>query len=202
MKRTIGIALVLAAFAAPVRGQGLEFSGGVNFATLSGSAISNAAQNAGMNFGVDLVLPVGPIGLNLGAGWSQKGVEETATNSVFDLSYIEVPVHLRFPLVGAGPIRLNLIAGPTVGINTGCEVTIGAAAAEACSALAVGSFEATKLEWAGAGGLGLSFSLGGLAYAGIDLKYTLGFTEISEGSALAAKNRTFELSSHLGFGIF
>lgn len=203
MKSMFAIIVAAGLSAAPLHAQGLEFSGGVNFSNLSGDAV-DAAVEAGMNFGLDFVVPVGPIGLNLGAGWSQKGAEEQIGNavSVIDLSYVEIPVHLRFPLVGAGPIRLNLVLGPTVGINTGCEVRVDAAAAEACADLAQGAFEAESLEWAGVGGLGLSFGLGGLAYAGVDLKYSLGLSNVSEGSSLDAKNRTFELSTHLGFDIF
>ena len=50
--------------------------------------------------------------------------------------------------------------------------------------------------------MGLSFSLGGLAYAGLDLKYSLGLSNVSEGSSLDAKNRTFSLTSHIGFDVF
>lgn len=204
MKKLSAVAMMLAVTAMPVNAQGLEFSGGVNFSKLSGDAVSAAAQNAGMNFGLDVVIPVGPVGLNLGADWSQKGVEETVGNavSVLDLSYVELPVHVRFPLVGAGPVRLNLVLGPTIGINTGCEVVVDAAAAENCADLAAGSFEANTLEWAGTGGLGLSFSLGGLAYAGLDLKYSLGLSNVSQGSSLDMKNRTFSLTSHVGFDVF
>jgi hypothetical protein len=197
------LVLALAVTAVPAHGQGLELSGGVNFSKLSGDAVQ-AARNTGLNFGLDFVIPVGPIGLNLGAGWSQKGAEETVQNSVnvIDLSYVEVPVHVRLPLAGAGPVRLNLVLGPTIGINTGCEIKVDAAAAQDCADVAQGGFDAEKIEWAGTGGLGVSFSLGGLAYAGVDLQYTLGLSNVSEGSSLDAKSRTFSLSSHFGVDVF
>lgn len=197
MRKSFVLVFLLASGASPVMGQGLEFSGGVNFAKLSGDAI-DAAVNTGMNFGVDLVIPVGPVGLNIGADWSQKGVEEAVANAttVIDLSYIELPLHVRLPLVGAGPVRLNLVVGPTVGINTGCEISIDAAAAQDCAD------DVKGLDWAGTAGLGLSFRLGGLAYAGVDLAYTLGLTDINETAAAALKTRTFTLKSHLGFDVF
>ena len=78
MIRRLSVAVVaLALYAAPAFAQGLEFSGGVNFAKLSGDDIQDAAQEAGLNFGIDLVIPVGPVGLNIGGDWSQKGVKET-----------------------------------------------------------------------------------------------------------------------------
>jgi len=203
MKKALVIVALLAISAVPVRAQGLEFSGGVNFAKLSGDDISNAARNLGMNFGIDLVIPVGPIGLNLGGGWSQKGAEavEMASTTVLDLSYFEIPVHLRFPLVGAGPVRLNLILGPTIGINTGCELSVDAGAAADCAA-GVDGFDVKKLDWSGAAGLGLSFRLGGLAYAGADLKYALGFSSIDEAGMEDLKNRAFTLEGHFGFDVF
>jgi hypothetical protein len=204
MNRVLVGMLALAVSAAPIEAQGIEFSGGVNFSQLSGDAIQDAARAAGLNLGLDLVIPLGPIGLNLGGVWSEKGVETTENNSVstIDLSYIELPLHVRLPLIGAGPVRLNLVLGPTLGINTGCEVSIDAAAAQDCADLAQGAFDAEKLEWAGMGGLGLSFRLGGLAYAGVDLAYSLGLSNVSEGSSLDAKNRTFALTSHFGFDVF
>ncbi len=205
MLRKLAVATIaFTVWGAPLQAQGLEFSGGVNFSKLSGDDIQNAAQEAGLNLGIDLVIPLGPVGFNIGADWSQKGVEETVGNavSVIDLTYIELPLHIRFPLLGAGPVRLNLVLGPTIGINTGCEISIDAAAAQDCADLSQGAFDAEKLEWAGTGGLGLSFMLGGLAYAGVDLRYSVGLSNVSEGSALDLKNRTFALSAHLGFDIF
>ncbi len=203
MRRSFAVVALLAFTAVPVRAQGLEFSGGVNFSELSGDAIRNAARNVGMNFGVDLVIPIGPLGLNLGADWSQKGVEETVSNvtSVIDLSYIELPLHFRFPLIGAGPVRLNLVLGPTLGINTGCEVKADAGAAQAC-ADAVNGFDVKSIDWSGVAGMGLSFRLGGLAYAGVDLTYALGLTSVSDVATSALKNRTFSLKSHFGFDVF
>lgn len=201
MKKLSAITLLLFASAAPLKAQGLELSGGVNFASLSGDAV-DAAVNAGLNLGVDFVIPVGPVGLNLGADWSEKGVEDSVADQVIDLRYVELPVHVRFPLVGAGPVRLNLILGPTIGINTGCEVSVASASPQDCADLAQNPFDAKRLEWAGAGGLGVSFRLGGLAYAGLDLKYSLGLSDVTEGSALDLKNRTFSLTSHVGFDVF
>jgi hypothetical protein len=201
---SILVALALSvSVATRVQAQNIEFSGGVNFAKISGEAVQNAARNLGANFGVAFVIPIGPIGLNLGGDYSQKGVEQAVGTSreIIDLSYIEIPVHLRFRLVGAGPVRLNLILGPTLGINTGCNIKIDQAAAEACADI-VDGFDPKKIDWSGAAGLGVSFAVGGLAYTGVDLKYTLGLTSVSQEVAESVKNRAFALQAHLGFGLF
>lgn len=203
MNRFYAALVLLAVSAMPARAQGIELSGGVNFATLSGEAIQEATMNAGLNFGLDVVLPVGPVGLNLGADWSQKGVQQTIDDaqSVLDISYLELPLHVRFPLVGAGPIRLNALLGPTLGINTGCKISIGEAEGEACEDIQ-GALDPANLDWAGTAGLGVSFHFGGLAYAGVDLGYTLGLSSLDEAANQTLKNRTFTLKSHIGFDIF
>lgn len=203
MKKLLAVTLLLAASALPLQAQGLEFSAGVNFAKLSGDDIGAAARNTGMKFGFDLVIPVGPLGLNLGADWSQKGVAQTlqAASAVIDISYIEVPLHFRLPIVSAGPARINVVLGPTIGINTGCDIRIDVAAATTCAAAAQGGFSPNKLDWSGTGGLGFSFGLGGLVYAGVDLLYTMGFSSVDE-LASDLKNRAFTLQSHIGFDVF
>ena len=207
MKTTRGVwvtAGMVAVMAVPVHAQGIEFSGGVNFATLSGEAVQNAAKNLGMNFGIDFILPAGPVGLGLGLDWAQKGVEtgeDAATSALIELSYIEIPINLRFPLVGAGPVRLNLIIGPRIGINTGCEIKVDQGALEDCADFA-GGFEVNQLDWSGTAGLGISFSLGGLAYMGTDLTYVYGFADVAQNSVADFKNRTLSLQAHLGFDIF
>ena len=114
MKTLRLVAMILALTALPVEGQ-WEFSGGMNLSQLSGalggSDLQSAVNQAGMVFGIDLVIPFGGLGLNLGADWSQKGVEDIVTDPttqqqvlrLIDLNYIEVPVHVRVPVASAGP---------------------------------------------------------------------------------------------------
>lgn len=203
IKRSFVLLALVALSAVPVRAQGLEFSGGVNVSTLSGDGITEAARNLGMNIAVGIVIPVGPIGVNLGGAFSQKGAEGAFGNvtETVDLSYIELPFHARLPLIGAGPLRLNVVLGPTLGINTGCEISSDIEAARDCGDL--GGIAVRKREWSGTGGLGLSFRVGGLAYAGVDLKYTMGFTDVEDTALFDTyKNRAFTLQGHFGFDVF
>ena len=141
MKTLRLLAVIMALTALPVQGQ-LEFSGGMNIADLTGSLggtdIENVGNRTGMIFGIDLVLPLGGMGLNLGADWAQKGVQDFLTDPgtaqevavLLDLRYIEVPIHLRVPLVSSGPVSLNLVLGPTFGFQIGCEVAADLSAAQ------------------------------------------------------------------------
>ena len=211
MKTLRLVAIIVALTALPVEGQ-LEFSGGMNLSQLSGalagSDLQGAANQAGMVFGMNVVIPMGGMGLNLGIDWSQKGVEDVlnpATQQevlrLIDLDYIELPVHVRVPVVSAGAATINLVLGPTLGFRIGCEVTEGLAAAQKCGQVANGpSFKKTDI--GGTAGLGISFALSGIVYAGFDVRYTTGMTSINTISADALKNRTLSIQTHLGLAIF
>ena len=212
MKTLRLVAMIMALTALPIEGQ-LEFSGGMNLsdltASLSGSDTGNLSNRAGMIFGADLVLPLGGMGLNLGADWSQKGVEDLLTDPgtqqellvLLDLQYIEVPLHIRVPVVSTGPVSLNLVLGPTFGFQIGCDVSDGLSAAQKCADATNGP-DLKKTDIGGTAGLGISFGLGGIVYAGFDVRVTTGMTSISNVSANSLKNRTFTAQTHIGFGIF
>ena len=210
MKTLRLVATIMALTALPLQGQ-LELSAGMNLSDLagsfSGSELNDLGNRAGMAFGLDLVLPMGGMGLNLGAGWAQKGIEGLANPGtaqeaavLLDLRYIEVPVHVRFPVVSTGPVSLNLVLGPTLGFQIGCEV-VDLVSAQKCADSGLAP-DLKKTEIAGTAGLGISFSLGGIVYAGFDVRVTTGMTSISNVSTNSLRNRTFTAQTHIGFGIF
>ena len=213
MKTLSLVAMITALTALPIEGQ-LEFSGGMNLSELSGalggSNLQGAANRRGFAFGIDLILPIGGPGLNFGADWSQKGVEdviitdpatlETATRLI-DLKYIEVPIHLRLPIVSSGPATINLVLGPTFGFRIGCNVTQGTDAIQKCGQVPNGP-DFKKTDIGGTAGLGISFGLGGILYAGFDVRYTTGMTSINSISTDSLKDRTLTIQTHLGLGIF
>lgn len=205
IRKSFVLLALLALSAAPVRAQGLEFSAGVNMARLSGAGVVEAARNLGMNIGLDLVIPIGPIGINIGGDFAQMSSDRMVASEaqIVDLSYIQLPLHVRLPLVGAGPLRLNVVLGPTLGINTGCEITTDVAGVRDCADIGLGGIDARKLDWSGTGGLGLSFRIGGLAYAGVDLLGTFGLTDIEDSAVQdGLKNTAFKLQGHFGFDVF
>ena len=212
MKTLRLVAIISALTALPVEGQ-LEFSGGMNLSALSGalngSSIQDAANRTGVILGIDVILPVGGPGLNFGTDWSRKGVEHIKTDpntqeetlQLIGLKYIEVPIHLRLPIVSNGPATINLVLGPTSGFKIGCDVTQGANAIQKCSQLPDGP-DFKKTDIGGTAGLGISFSLGGILYAGFDVRYTTGMTSINNISTDSVKDRTLTIQTHFGLDIF
>jgi len=211
MKTLRLVAMIVALTALPVEGQ-LEFSGGMNLSQLSGalggSDLQDTGNRAGMVFGLDVIIPIGGVGLNLGADWSQRGVEYIGTDpatqqpvaSRIDLQYIAIPLHVRVPVASMGPTTINLVLGPTFGFRTGCSVKEGTAAAQKCGQLDGPDFSKTDI--GGTAGLGISFSLGGILYAGFDVRYTTGMTSINNVSSDSLKDRTLSLQTHFGIDIF
>ncbi len=212
MKTLRLLAMITALTALPVQGQ-LEFSGGMNLSDLTGALggtdIEGIGNRAGMIFGIDLILPMGGMGLNLGGAWSQKGVNDFITDPVtaenvavlLDLRYIEVPLHIRVPVASTGPVSLYLVLGPTFGFQIGCDVVAGLSAAEDCADFANGP-DFKKTDISGTAGLGISFGLGGLLYAGFDVRVSTGMTSISNISTNSLRNRSFTAKTHIGLAIF
>ncbi|MDH5590731.1 MAG: PorT family protein [Gemmatimonadota bacterium] len=223
MKKMYVAALALTVSAMPLSGQGIELRGGLNLSSLSGQDITNAVREMGMNYGVGFNIPIaGAFGLGLGTDFSQKGVEVqnivdglSTISGVMDLSYIEIPLVFRVGLVGSGPVRLNLMLGPSFGFNTGCEFTEVLAGAEpdpnaaidcANNLQGMGINSIKDSDIGGIGGLSLDFVLGGLITAGVNVQYNMGLTPIADATAGtffdAAKNSTYTIQTHLGFDIF
>jgi hypothetical protein len=212
MKTLRLVAIIVALTALPVQGQ-LEFSGGMNLSQLSGALggteLQNTASRTGMVFGLDVIVPMGGLGLNLGADWSQRGVEDIVPDPatqqpvprLIELQYIAVPLHVRVPIASAGPTRINLVLGPTFGFRTGCNVTQGTDAVQKCGQVTDGP-DFSKTDIGGTAGLGISFSLGGILYAGFDVRYTTGMTSINNVSGDSLKDRTLTLQTHVGIDIF
>ena len=211
MKTLRLVAIIVALTALPVQGQ-LEFSGGMNLPQLSGALggtnLQNTGNRAGMVFGLDVIVPIGGLGLNLGADWSQTGVEDVVPDQanqpvarLIDLQYIAIPLHVRVPVVSAGPTTINLVLGPTFGFRIGCNVKEGTAAVQKCGQAPNGP-DFSKTDIGGTGGLGISFSLGRILYAGFDVRYTTGMTSINNVSTDSLKDRTLTLQTHVGIDIF
>ncbi|MDH5590893.1 MAG: hypothetical protein OEZ37_12665, partial [Gemmatimonadota bacterium] len=77
MKRIFVLPVVLLLAALPLQAQSLMFRGGVNVSTLSGDAVTNAASENGLNYGLGLVIPLGSVDLDLGLSFTEKGGQTT-----------------------------------------------------------------------------------------------------------------------------
>ena len=104
----------------------LGLHAGASIATLGGSDVSDASSRTGLNVGAALTFDLSPnLGLQLGAGYVQKGATATeqGVSIEFALDYIEVPLLLRIAVPTTGTITPHFLVGPALGIKTKCEAS-------------------------------------------------------------------------------
>lgn len=131
-----------------------------------------------------------PLGLQVGAQYSQKGAEFDLGDTVEDLTlnYLEIPavVKLGIPL---GIMKPSVLGGVALGFRTGC----GDAGAFDCDE------EVTSTEWAGLMGADVAFYLGGLTLF-VDGRYHFGLNDISDAADVGElKNRAWTFQGGLAF---
>lgn len=148
---------------------------GANFATLNDA--TSASNKTGFVGGAFFGAKFTKLGLQAELLYSQQGAEFDAFD--FDLNYINVPILLKYYVIGG----LNIQAGPQFGFlvddNLADSITSGV--------------EAESFDLSGAAGLGFDLPLGIRA----DARYIFGLTDIVDGEN--GKNGVFMLSVGYSF---
>lgn len=131
-----------------------------------------------------------PLGFQIGAQYSQKGVELDIDDVVSDLSlnYLEIPavVKVGLPLRAIKP---SVFGGVGLGFNTSCELENDGDCDD----------DITSTEFAGILGADVVFYLGGLNLF-VDGRYHFGLNDISDSVDIEElKNRAWQFQAGLGF---
>jgi len=121
------LALGLTAMSAQAQKKTMGIVAGVDFATLNGSGVPDAAgSRTGFQGGLFYAIPVGTGGLAIEpeALYSMQGATFSATNIDGTLSsdYIKIPVLLKWSKNPGGK-GVYVMAGPTVGFSVSCNVS-------------------------------------------------------------------------------
>lgn len=149
---------------------------GVNFATLNDA--SGFDNKTGFVGGAFVETKFSKVSLQVEFLYSQQGAEIEATD--FDLNYVNVPVLLKYYLIGG----LNIQVGPQFGflIDDNLEDSV------------ISDVEAETFDLSGAAGLGLDLPLGIRA----DARYIFGLTDTFDN--FDGQNGVFMLS--VGYSFF
>ncbi len=199
--------------ASPLRAQAsnqpwqIGVSGGVNLSQISGGGSSDISNRTAGSGGVYAVIPISDgWSLQTGALLSMKGWQrdEPGTHdlTVARLTYVELPLLLRYDAAINDKAGGFLYAGPGFGFRTGCSIaetthSTGQTASLTCDAIASassGTLTFKSFDPGAIGGVGLRFDVGRAAVVAT-AQYELGLSTIS--NALNAKNRT----ASFGLGI-
>lgn len=130
-----------------------------------------------------------PLGLQVGAQYSQKGAELDINDTLEDLTlnYLEIPAVLKLG-IPLGIAKPSLLGGVAMGFRTSCDYS-GSADCE----------DTTSTEWAGLLGADVAIYLGGLSVF-VDGRYHFGLNDISDAFAVdELKNRAWSFQAGLGF---
>lgn len=191
--KKLAIVLVLL-FSTSVFAQGLAFGvkGGINYATLSGEDIDDASYKLGFAVGAVAAFDVmDMVAIQGEVLYSMKGAEDyPATGQSTDLTYIEIPVLLKYSIPMAGMIAPNFFVGPSLGILLTAEDN------------EVDVKENTKsMDYGIVFGAGVDFDLG-TGKVTVDARYNYGLTSIDDsGAELDVKNGGISVMVGYLFGI-
>ena len=120
------------------------------------------------------------VGIQADILYSQQGAEFDAGE--FDLSYVNVPVVLKYYLVQG----LNVQAGPQFGFIVDDKISVGVFDDIA---------EAEKADVSGVVGAGYDFPFG----VRLDARYNFGLTDVSKDSGFEGKNQVFSIALGYSF---
>ncbi len=151
----------------------LGLKGGVNMATLKGSAGDNITAFHGGAYGL---IKITKFGIQPEALFSKRG------DDAVDLAYLDIPVMLKFYLAGG----LNVQAGPQFGVLLNAEDEDG----NDVSSFLEGS------DISAAAGLGLDLPMG----LNLTARYIVGLKDVNSGGGAEFKANTFQFS--VGYSLF
>jgi hypothetical protein len=193
MLQSAVMALLSAAALQPVAAQQLGIVVGGTFSQLRGLENVQTKNRSGTMFGVSLAMPVGS-GLVLQPEllFINKGAELNLTGGVAQdirLDYFEIPLLLRRNF-GTGAITPHAYAGPSVGYQLGCNLSLSGntipKTSSDCKRDAF--FEPSSVDWGAIVGAGVNLSLGGLGVTG-GARYGFGLADIAKDNSAALKQR-------------
>ena len=169
---------------------GLRAGVSVASASIDASQTFDKSNRTGFAGGVFLDYDAGLLGFQVGAQYSQKGVDLNVGTAVeeFSLNYVEIPavVKLGIPL---GMIKPSVFGGAGLGFKTGCDN----------SGVDCGS-DVKSTDVSGIAGADVSLSLGSISLWA-DGRYHFGLNNINDATDVVGdlKNRNWTFQAGIGF---
>lgn len=190
----------------PVQAQNvLGFGVGASIAKVGGDIGDDLDESrVGITASASITFPLsGNLGLQIGAGYTEKGGEGDIDGGTgtLRLDYIDVPVLLRLGIPSAGPLAAHGYLGAALGFESKCEVEGsegGVSFTVDCDTFE-GEFERKSVDVGLVGGLGIDYEIGAQMSLVLDLLYNLGLTDVHDTDAPdeSVKNRTFLIRAGL-----
>ena len=195
----------------------ISIRGGVSRATMSGVPVEGAVNldpRIGLSLGASATIPMQDnFGLRLDGGYVQKGFssKQGAFEANFSLDYVELSGAGVVSLTSSeSPASVYALAGPSLGFNTKCEASDrvsgiegiegfedldGGSASESCGD------DVSGIDLGITAGIGADMAISeGMTFS-VNLRYTLGLTNVDKSGEDDVKNRSLTLQAGVGFPI-
>jgi hypothetical protein len=205
------VAIVLAVLATPVTASEnfhAGVRGGLNIANVSADPDDEelADSRNGLALGGFVAFPLTPMfAVQPEALFMMKGDSEEAegVKGTIKLNYIEVPVLAKLNFLSEGPARPSIFAGPTVGFNTTAKLKLeGSEGGVDVSGETDVKDETKSVDFGVVFGGGLDMPVGQSGQmVGLDVRYTLGLTDINDDptDTTEIKNGTLTVMGSFSF---
>jgi hypothetical protein len=179
---------------------------GISLATFGGGPIGTSYEyREGLNIGAYLDLSLSErLGLQIGAGYAQKGADLTAETELGTLDwenpigYLEIPILLRVEVAPGSRVSPQILFGPALSMTTSCEWKTEISGNPLRINCDDPGFEIRSVDFGAMGGVSLKVALSErIALVG-DSFFAFGLRSVGEGGD-SVKNRAFSLSLGLAF---
>ena len=206
--KVVLVTVLFMALPAVAAGQStVGFLGGLSLATLGGDDAVDLDSRTGLRFGGFFKVPISDVlGVQVGAGFVQKGASETelGVDLELKLGYIEIPLLLTLSPSTNGNVGFTFSVGPAVGFKTGCKfsATDAGVTVEADCDDSFVDFDLKSFEVGAMVGAGLDIGLTDSVSLVLDGFYNFGLTKIDDsGVNDDTKNRAFSILAGLSFSV-
>jgi len=184
--------------------------GGLSLANVSSSSddIESLGTTQGMNIGGFVNIPLsGVASLQLGAGFVQKGAEESESGATvkIGIDYLEIPLLLMLSPSTTGSVGFNFFVGPAVSFKTGCTLSASIQGIEMnfdCDDPDVDA-QLKSIDFGAMIGAGLDIAVSDAASVVLQGFYNLGVTNLDDSGidTEEAKHRAFSILAGLSFTV-
>ena len=184
------------------------FRGGLSLASIGGDdVVEGLDSRTGLNIGGFVNVPLSDVvGLQFGAGFVQKGFEETEAGVKVELGvdYLELPLLLTLSPPTTGNVGFNFFFGPAVAFKTSCNLSGSEGGVEVSFDCDDPDFEVDlkTVDFGAMVGAGLDIGVTDNISVVVEGFYNLGLTKIDDsGADDNVKNRAFSFLAGLSFSV-
>jgi hypothetical protein len=163
----------------------LGIKGGLNVANMKVTG-EDSKSLMGFHGGLIADLSLGPIAVQPGVLFSQKGAKSSVSDDKSTLNYIDIPINVMYK-IGLPGVKVLLLAGPTISYALNGKNTIGGTSSDIEFGSGEGQLKKTDM------GLNIGAGIQVLKLQGT-INYTFGLTNLSNTEGETIKNNVFSVS--------